>query len=89
MPYRIVTEREVDGRWIAEIEALPGVMAYGASEDDAVARVQELAAAVVAERLAHGDALPAPQQDRFEEIGRAFVADHPDLLRALAGRPKS
>ena len=49
--FRIELEREADGRWIAEVVELPGVLAYGASEDDAIARVQALALRVVADRL--------------------------------------
>lgn len=47
---------EVDGRWIAEVVELPGVLAYGISEDDAIARVQALALRVVADRLEHDEA---------------------------------
>ena len=52
----IELEREDDGRWIGEVPALPGVLAYGATRDEAVARVQALALRVVAERLEHGEA---------------------------------
>ena len=51
-------EREDDGRWIAEVIDLPGVLAYGATQDEAQARVQALALRVVAERLEHGEAGP-------------------------------
>jgi predicted RNase H-like HicB family nuclease len=43
--FRIELEREADGRWIAEVVELPGVLAYGATQDDAIARVQALACA--------------------------------------------
>ena len=52
-------EREDDGRWLAEVLELPGVLAYGDTHDAAVARVQALALRVVAERLEHGEAGPA------------------------------
>jgi len=58
MKLQIATEEETDGRWIAEIEALPGVMAYGVSRVDAVARVQALALRALAERLEQGEAVP-------------------------------
>jgi predicted RNase H-like HicB family nuclease len=51
-------EREEDGRWIAEVVDLPGVLAHGASEAEARARVQALALRVVAYRLEHGEAGP-------------------------------
>ena len=46
----IETERETDGRWIAEVPALAGVLAYGATREEAIARVQALALRVLAER---------------------------------------
>ncbi len=54
----IETEQEDDGRWIAEVSALPGVMAYGASRDEALARVQALALRLLAERLENGEPVP-------------------------------
>jgi predicted RNase H-like HicB family nuclease len=54
--FTIETEREEDGRWIAEIAALPGVMAYGVTREEAVARAQALALRVLAERLERGEA---------------------------------
>jgi predicted RNase H-like HicB family nuclease len=51
MDYRIEFEQEVDGRWIAEIVDLPGVMAYGASRTEAQSRVQAIALRVIADRL--------------------------------------
>jgi predicted RNase H-like HicB family nuclease len=58
LTFRIELEREDDGRWIAEVPDLPGVLAYGATEHEAQARVQALALRVVAERLEHGEAGP-------------------------------
>jgi predicted RNase H-like HicB family nuclease len=52
----IEIEREDDGRWLAEVPALSGVMAYGQDRDEAVARVQALALRVIAERLEHREA---------------------------------
>jgi predicted RNase H-like HicB family nuclease len=54
----IETDREDDGRWIAEVPALPGTMAYGQSRDEAIARVQALALRVLADRLEHGEDVP-------------------------------
>lgn len=54
--YCIELEREDDGRWIAEVPDLPGVMSYGDTRDEAVARVQALALRVIAERLEHDEA---------------------------------
>ena len=49
--FTIELEREEDGRWIAEVPALPGVLCYGQDRDEAVAGVQALALRVLAERL--------------------------------------
>ena len=54
--FRIEVEQETDGRWIAEVVEFPGVLAYGPTEDDAVAHVRALALRVVADRLEHGEA---------------------------------
>ena len=51
----IKMEREEDGRWIAEVQQLSGVLAYGTSSKEAMARVQALALRVLAERLEHGE----------------------------------
>lgn len=58
MTFSIETEQEADGRWLAEVEVLPGVMAYGTTKTDAVAKVQALALRVLAEKLEHGEAVP-------------------------------
>jgi predicted RNase H-like HicB family nuclease len=49
--YKVETEREDDGRWIAEVLDLPGVMAYGTTENEAVASAQALALRVLADRI--------------------------------------
>jgi predicted RNase H-like HicB family nuclease len=54
---RIEIEREDDGRWIAEVAGLEGVMAYGDSREQAVASVESLAIRVIADRLDHGEAM--------------------------------
>ena len=54
--FSIELEREIDGRWLAEVPELAGVLCYGADRDEAVARVQALALRVIAERLEHREA---------------------------------
>ncbi len=56
--FTVELELEEDGRWIADVPDLPGVMTYGASREEALARVQALALRVLAERLEHGEAGP-------------------------------
>ena len=51
----IETEREVDGRWIAEAMEIPGAMAYGATREDAKAKARALALRVIAERIERGE----------------------------------
>lgn len=55
---KVQLEEESDGRWIAEIAELPGVMCYGASREDALARVEVLALRVLADRKEHGKTIP-------------------------------
>ena len=58
MNYKIECEREIDGRWIAEVPQLPGVLAYGKSSDEAMAKAEVLALRVLADRL-ENDETPA------------------------------
>lgn len=54
----VETDREDDGRFIAEVPDLPGVLAYGATQAEAVARAQALALRVLADRIEHGEPTP-------------------------------
>lgn len=58
MMLHIECEQESDGRWLAEVPELPGVMVYGTSPDDAIARAEVLALRVLAERIEQGEAEP-------------------------------
>jgi predicted RNase H-like HicB family nuclease len=58
MTLQIEVEQEADGRWIAEVPTLPGVLTYGVTRTDAVAKVQALALRALAERLEQGEAVP-------------------------------
>ena len=58
MDIKIEIDREEDGRWIAEVSDLPGVLAYGKTRDEAIARVEALALRVIADRLDHGESIP-------------------------------
>jgi predicted RNase H-like HicB family nuclease len=59
-PIRVEIEREDDGRILASVPDLPGVMAYGASEDDAVRKVKSIALQVLAEMTESGEDIPEP-----------------------------
>ena len=55
---KIEIEKEVDGRWIAEVTELPGVMVYGKTRTGALAKVKALALRVLADRLEQGESVP-------------------------------
>jgi predicted RNase H-like HicB family nuclease len=54
----IETEREADGRWLAEVLEIPGALCYGATREQAIANAQALALRTIAERLEHGESVP-------------------------------
>ena len=58
-------EREDDGRWLAEVPSLPGVMAYGASQAEAYAKATALAFRVIADRIECGEPIPAEAHNLF------------------------
>ncbi len=65
MQFNIETELETDGRWIAEVLELPGVLKYGATREEAIAQAEALALRVMAERIESGEHLVAPIQISF------------------------
>ncbi len=54
----IQTEREEDGRWLAEVPDIPGALAYGNTEQEAIAHAEALVLRALAERLEHGEDVP-------------------------------
>jgi predicted RNase H-like HicB family nuclease len=58
MSFTLEVEQEEDGRWIAEVCDLPGVMVYGTTRSDAIARVQALSLRVLADKIENGEDLP-------------------------------
>lgn len=60
MDFTLEFEQEPDGRWLAEVPGLPGVLAYGATSGEALAKAEILALRVLAEQLEHGEAQPRP-----------------------------
>ena len=58
MKYTIECEQEADGRWIVEIPDLPGVLAYGATKEEAITKAQALALRVVADKIEHRETTP-------------------------------
>jgi len=68
MTFTVEVEQEEDGRWIAEVPELPGVLAYGRTPEEASAKAQALALRVVADRLEHGEAGPGPLSISFAAV---------------------
>lgn len=62
---KIEVEREDDGRWIAEVTALSGALAYGATEAEARSRAAALACRIIADRIEHGEPVPEEARDLF------------------------
>ena len=56
--FPVEVEQEDDGRWIAEVVDLPGVLVYGRTRDEALAKAKALALRVLADRLEHGEPIP-------------------------------
>lgn len=56
--FPVEIEREQNGRWIGEVTDLPGVLAYGVTRDEAVAKAEALAFRVLADRIEHGEDIP-------------------------------
>lgn len=65
MNFSVETEREEDGRWIAEVMEISGAMAYGTTRREAIVQAQALALRILAERLEHGEDVP--------EIAQVFL----------------
>ncbi|HKI00391.1 MAG TPA: type II toxin-antitoxin system HicB family antitoxin [Thermoanaerobaculia bacterium] len=58
MRFTVEIDRETDGRWIAEVPDLPGVMVYSTTREEALARAKAFALRVIADRLEQGETLP-------------------------------
>ena len=75
--FAVEVEQEVDGRWIAEVPELPGVLAYGATREEAVRKAQALLLHGLAERLEHGE----PLKKRLKQTEKAI-----SLGKGIRGR---
>jgi len=60
MNFHIEYEQEADGRWLAEVPEIPGVLTYGATANEAMARAEILALRALAERIETGESHPIP-----------------------------
>ena len=68
MPLPIEVEREDDGRWLAEVPDLPGVLAYGTTPAEAIVQVKALGLRVLADRVEHGEEIPASAVELFAVV---------------------
>ena len=68
MNFKIEYEQEADGRWLAELPQIPGVMAYGASREEAMAKAETLALRVLAERIEQSEDKPQPINISFAAV---------------------
>ena len=64
-PIRVEIEREEDGRFLASVPDLPGVMAYGTSEGEAIRKVKSIALQVLADMVESGEQVPEPLKALF------------------------
>ncbi len=69
--FPVVFEREHDGRWIAEISKLPGVLAYGVTKTEARQKVYAVALRTLADRVEQSDRTPAPVANLFHAVARS------------------
>ncbi len=65
MKFRVETEQEADGRWIAEVLEIPGALKYGTTREEAIAQAEALALRVVADRIEHGEQPADPVEIPF------------------------
>jgi predicted RNase H-like HicB family nuclease len=88
MTLNIEVEHEEDGRWIAEVVELPGCLAHGQTQEDALAKVKVLGLRVMADRLEHGQPVPAGE-DLFSvhilDLEEANPELETELLKAVNG----
>lgn len=75
MKFNIEIEVETDGRFIAEVVELPGVLVYGQTEEEAIAKVQALALHVLAERVESGETAPEVTKFRYDSLSQKTLPD--------------
>lgn len=75
MHLSIETEREDDGRWIAEVPELPGALTYGATCEEAISAVERLAIEVIADRIKHGEMPATALNVSFRVLSEQLAGD--------------
>ena len=75
MNLSIELDREEDGRWIAEVLELPGVMSYGTTREEAISNSEKLAIEVIADRIQHGEMPPSALNVSFSVLSEQLAGD--------------
>jgi predicted RNase H-like HicB family nuclease len=75
MHLTIELDREDDGRWIAEVVELPGVMTYGETREEAISNSEQLAIDVIADRIKHGELTPSTLNLSFQVLREQLAGD--------------
>jgi predicted RNase H-like HicB family nuclease len=75
MHLTIELDREDDGRWIAEVLELPGVMTYGETREEAISNSERLAIDVIADRIKHGELPPSTLNLSFQVLSEQLAGD--------------
>src|SRR5260370_37406613 len=84
-PIRVELEREDDGRVLASVPDLPGVMAYGSSEEEAVRKVKSIALQVLADMIESGEEVPAPLKVLFAARALGAPPKEREAMRPCCG----
>ncbi len=82
--FTVKLDRETDGRWIAEIPALPGAMCYGLSKEEASRKVEALALRILADRIENGDEAP----EQLRRVRRLALPGAPPSQMATVRGPR-
>lgn len=75
MKLSIELDREEDGRWIAEVIEIPGVMSYGGAREEAISRAEQLAIETIADRIAHGEMPPSALNVAFTVLDEQLARE--------------
>ena len=78
MHLKVECEQEDDGRWLAQVPELPGVLAYGASADEAMTKAEALAFRILAERLEQNESRPLAIRFPGQDIEQSDCARRDD-----------
>ena len=85
---RVETERETDGRWIAEVPDLPGVLAYGQTRGEAISKVEALAPKVMADRHEHAESISELKEMSAVPVSRSRTEPRrKNVTRTLCAKP--